>query len=146
MTVGVDPGGPGANDGTDGRRESGPAGTGERGRLRLTPRVRERLQRMADADDERCGYLLGPPAEGDLATAVVPTRNVSVSPWRFGISEADASRVADRAAATGRALRAVFHTHPDGPPVPSAVDSRRAARSTLPWVIATRDGVAVVSA
>jgi proteasome lid subunit RPN8/RPN11 len=95
---------------------------------------------------EVCGYLLGRiedlEDDGDPAVWTVDrllsVRNGSCAPTRFSIPSAEYDRVRVAARREGRAIRAVFHTHPDAPCRPSSADREAICRSAYPWVIAGR--------
>lgn len=69
---------------------------------------------------EVCGLLAGPP--GGTPTRHIPITNVAERPDRFDMAAAeliDAFRAMRQA---GEELIAIYHSHPFGPPAPSATD------------------------
>lgn len=90
------------------------------------------------APREACGLLLG---QGSRIDAFSETANVAPDPRRhFEIDPAVliAAHKAERAG--GPRLIGYFHSHPSGPPQPSATDESQAARDGRVWAIATPGG------
>lgn len=85
-----------------------------------------------DAPDECCGFLLGVEDAVDEAS---PARNLTRSPTRFLVDPEDHFAAIHRARATGRAVRAVYHSHPSGPPHPSPTDAAEISDPALIYVI-----------
>lgn len=82
---------------------------------------------LAERPLEGCGLLLGD-RHGDLATVIEarPARNLQASTTQYEI-EPEAVLAADqRARASGQLLLGAWHSHPGGPPVPSAQDRAEA--------------------
>ena len=108
---------------------------------------RDHLRQIADAAEaaypgECCGLLVGRPrANGDVEVARVhPSANLGKSPERF---EIDPRLWVDLSRALGKGpLRVVglYHSHPDGPAQPSAVDLEAAWGEELVWVIVSVTG------
>jgi proteasome lid subunit RPN8/RPN11 len=108
---------------------------------------RAELRRIADAAEaayprECCGLLVGTQHQnGDIEiTRVLPSRNLGKRPDRFEIDPqlwVDAAR-----AYRGGATRVVglYHSHPDGPAQPSAVDLEAAWGEELVWLIVSVAG------
>jgi proteasome lid subunit RPN8/RPN11 len=95
----------------------------------MSPAILEAAERHARAEypREACGLIVGDTYQ--------PCRNEAADPEQeFAIS----TRVYLEAEATGD-LRAVIHSHPDGPHAPSGADSRAQAASGMPWVILPLD-------
>jgi proteasome lid subunit RPN8/RPN11 len=69
---------------------------------------------------EVCGLLAGPP--GEAPARHIPITNIAARPDRFDMDPAeliDAFRAMRQA---GEELIAIYHSHPFGPPAPSATD------------------------
>ncbi|HZU63060.1 MAG TPA: M67 family metallopeptidase [Novosphingobium sp.] len=83
---------------------------------------------------EACGLLLGP-AQGPIR-AVVPCANVAADPARHFEIDPAALIAAHRAArGGGPAVLGYYHSHPEGPPVPSATDRAMACGDGRIWAI-----------
>ncbi len=89
--------------------------------------------------EECCGILLG---EGDAINAALPARNLHPEPrTRFEI-DPQALVDAHRAARSGGAkVLGYYHSHPEGPPHPSATDRAQAAHDGLIWAIICKDAI-----
>lgn len=77
---------------------------------------------------EACGLLLGR-SEGDRVRVLesAPAGNVAPSPERaFELAPADFVSAVRRADLLGLSVVGTYHSHPEGPAVPSAVDRARA--------------------
>lgn len=85
-----------------------------------------------DAPDECCGFLLG---EEDAVDEACPARNLARSPNRFLVDPEDHFAAIHRARATGRIVRAVYHSHPSGPARPSSTDAAEMRDPELIYVI-----------
>ncbi|WP_095013399.1 Mov34/MPN/PAD-1 family protein [Tsuneonella mangrovi] len=82
---------------------------------------------------ECCGLLLG---EGERIKQVVPAPNVHPHPERHFEIDPQALIDAHRAERTGGAkVIGYYHSHPSGPPEPSATDSAMAAHDGRVWAI-----------
>lgn len=82
---------------------------------------------------EACGILLG---EGGRITAARPARNVHPSPHTHFEIDPQALIDAHRAArAGGPAVLGYFHSHPQGPAIPSATDRACASGDGRVWAI-----------
>jgi proteasome lid subunit RPN8/RPN11 len=81
----------------------------------------------ASLPNEGCGLLLGQ-RDGDAAEIVfaLPARNILASPHRYEIEPEAVLAAERRARATGQLLLGAWHSHPDGPPEPSATDRAEA--------------------
>ena len=94
-------------------------------KLLLPVRVWERVvaQARAEAPQECCGLLAGSRNGGVLLAAeAFPLVNQLGSPTRF-VSEPDSLfRALKSARAQGLEVVAIYHSHPEGPPVPSRTD------------------------
>jgi proteasome lid subunit RPN8/RPN11 len=78
---------------------------------------------LAEAPLECCGLLAGTRAGGVLeAVAALPLVNQLASPTRFISEPAGLFKALRRAREMGLEVLAVYHSHPDGPPAPSATD------------------------
>ncbi len=82
---------------------------------------------------EACGLLGG---IGRRVLAVYPTRNALASPVRYRVHPEDLVRVMLDLEARGWALVGIYHSHPHGPPVPSATDITEAYYPDAVYVIA----------
>ncbi|WP_379547924.1 Mov34/MPN/PAD-1 family protein [Qipengyuania sp. DSG2-2] len=90
--------------------------------------------RSADPN-ECCGMLLGE-GEGDRVTAIQPAANVHSSPASHFEIDPQALIDAHRAArAGGPQVLGYYHSHPSGPPEPSATDRRSASGDGRIWAI-----------
>ena len=88
---------------------------------------------------EACGLLLG---AGGRITEAQPTANLHPSPETHFEIDPQALIGAHRAArAGGPELIGYFHSHPHGPPAPSATDRACAARDGKVWAIIAGDDV-----
>jgi proteasome lid subunit RPN8/RPN11 len=81
----------------------------------------------AELPNEGCGLLLGERSGSKANIAeVLPARNTLAAPDRYEI-EPEAVLAADRRArAAGLLLLGAWHSHPDGPAVPSSTDRAEA--------------------
>lgn len=82
---------------------------------------------------EACGLLGG---IGRRVLAVYPTRNELASPVRYRVHPDDLIRVMLELEARGWELVGIYHSHPHGPPVPSAIDVAEAYYPEAVYVIA----------
>jgi proteasome lid subunit RPN8/RPN11 len=110
--------------------------------IKVTSAILARLRDEAERalPDECCGLLLG---DRDRIVEVRRTANVAANPRaRF---EIDSQALIDAERATRRGglqVLGYFHSHPDGPAVPSATDRAQAAHDGRLWVIVGNGGVA----
>ena len=83
---------------------------------------------------EACGVLLG---EGSRITRAVETTNIHPEPATHFEIDPQALIDAHRAARSGDGPQVIgyFHSHPAGPPAPSATDRACAARDGRVWAI-----------
>ena len=82
---------------------------------------------------ECCGILLG---EGDRVTGIAPARNVHTAPeTHFEIDPADLILAHRAAREGGPQVLGYYHSHPSGPPEPSATDRAHAAGDGRIWAI-----------
>ena len=112
-------------------RDSGGAGDG----LWLTPAQREAILAhvAAEAPNEACGLLSG---HGGRVEQVHPGRNVEASPVSYLMDPTEQVRILLEIEAAGRELSAIYHSHPAGPPIPSATDVAQAYYPEAVYVIA----------
>jgi proteasome lid subunit RPN8/RPN11 len=108
---------------------------------------RDGLRQIADAAEaaypgECCGLLVGVQHKNGVheVKRVTPSRNLGKAPDRFEIDPqlwVDVTR-----AHRGGAMRVVglYHSHPDGPAQPSAIDLEAAWGEELVWLIVAVDG------
>jgi proteasome lid subunit RPN8/RPN11 len=92
-----------------------------------------RLRAWAEAarPRETCGLLFGVRA-GDVADAV-PLANLAPEPDRFDLDPAGFVRADAAARERGLRVVGVWHSHPAGPPAPSAHDLAGARRGERGW-------------
>ena len=76
-------------------------------------------QAIAGVPLEQCGLLIG---DGDRVVRAHPAGNADRSPTRYTIEPADHFAALRTARADGLAVIGAWHSHPAGPPVPSATD------------------------
>ena len=104
--------------------------------IAVTSAVLEALIDAARAayPNECCGLLFGTP---DAVEAFRAAANVHPTPATHFEIDPQALIDAHRAMRRGGAARLVgyFHSHPSGPPEPSATDRARAARDAMIWAI-----------
>ena len=90
------------------------------------------------APQEACGLLLG---RGRRVDSFARTANVAADPCRQFEIDPVALLAACRAEREGGPeLIGYFHSHPAGPPRPSATDEAQAARDGRVWAIGTPQG------
>jgi predicted GIY-YIG superfamily endonuclease/proteasome lid subunit RPN8/RPN11 len=116
--------------------KSGPStGSGRTG-IEITSEALAAMRAHAAAahPHEACGILLG---EGARITAAVPTANVHPAPETHFEIDPQALIDAHRAARSGAAPQVVgyYHSHPHGPPEPSATDRASATGDGRIWAI-----------
>ena len=87
----------------------------------------------ASAPEECCGLLVG---TGDRVERAVPTRNLRASRDRYLVDPAEHFAARRAARAEGLAVVGAYHSHPDGPLRPSAVDLAEAFETGFVYVIA----------
>jgi len=122
--------------------------------LRLDPAVRDDLFAHAreGAPDEVCGVLAGTHGDGgahgdDASTAVASARatNAAAHPrTRYELDPAEQLALMRDLEAGGDEVVGFYHSHPRGPPAPSAVDAREATWEGYSYVIVSLDGEPVV--
>ena len=112
--------------------------------MRISRQLLNRIAEHAAATypGECCGLLVG---RGDEVLAVEPTRNARAPECddRFEIDPVDHVRVFEAARGGGWQIVGCYHSHPDGLPVPSAIDRRHAQAFGGPFgylVVAIQDG------
>lgn len=97
--------------------------------IRLSPALRDAIVAHCRRalPNEGCGLLLGHRSGAQAVVAeVLPARNMRDSPQHYEI-EPEVVLAADRRArAAGQLLLGAWHSHPDGPAVPSATDRAEA--------------------
>ncbi len=115
---------------------SGEGGQGARG-IRLSPSAVATIRRHVEATypEEACGGLVGlGDGDGDIRVqAGLPITNSQEAERerRFLIGPADVMGLERCARASGLGVLGYYHSHPDGPPLPSAYDQDHA----WPWYI-----------
>jgi proteasome lid subunit RPN8/RPN11 len=103
------------------------------------PLLRRAEQAARDAyPEECCGLLIGNRAGARWTVRrLAPSTNVAEGDrrTRFEVDPAILLREQRRARDAGEALIGLYHSHPDGEPVPSAEDERRAWQADQAWLI-----------
>ena len=92
----------------------------------------------ATAPEEACGLLAG---ASDEARVVYPIANALRSPVRFRMDPREQLAAFKQIEAAGLDLVAIFHSHPNGPAVPSPTDIDESAYPVANLIWTTRDGV-----
>lgn len=104
----------------------------------LPPDLRAALPRLAAAarPREACGLLVGrATADGVALTGLAPSRNLADAEDAFEIDTAMQLALQRRLRGRGEAVVGVWHSHPEGAPVPSARDAEGAWEAGLAWLI-----------
>ncbi|MGH2521048.1 MAG: Mov34/MPN/PAD-1 family protein [Anaerolineales bacterium] len=78
---------------------------------------------QAGLPNEACGLLGG--VDG-VVRRVYPAENIRRSPWEYQLDPQQQVRAMLEMEAQGWELVGIFHSHPGGPPLPSATDVARA--------------------
>lgn len=115
--------------------------------VRLTAETLQMLQSDLGRDRavERCG-LIG--ARGAVGVSVYPVANISPTPaTRFEMDPRSQVAAMAQMDAQGEVLYAIYHSHPQGPPRPSATDVAEARYPALGFLIGVPcdEGVAVAA-
>ena len=79
---------------------------------------------VAQAPLEACGLLSG---KNGSVGAVLPVKNIARSTVRFRMEPKAQLRAFTQIESSGQEILAIFHSHPNGSPVPSPTDVREAA-------------------
>lgn len=93
----------------------------------------EILAHAAGSDEEICGILAGErngdaPSDESRVEAVHRATNVADTPaTRYVIDPEEQLRIIEEIEDGGREVVGFYHSHPEGPPVPSETDAERAA-------------------
>lgn len=95
---------------------------------------------VAGAPDEQCGLLMGGP---DVVLRAHPARNLDASPRRYTVDPVDHFAALRAARAEGLAVVGAWHSHPAGPPIPSATDLAEAAPDFLYLIVGLAPAPAV---
>ena len=104
-------------------------------RLWLKPEHTHELASLAlnGKPNEICGLVVG---RGFEATALVPLQNVSRTPqFRYEVDPVELSIQLPKIAKAGLDVIAIYHSHPNGDPVPSPTDIQEATWENTPYVI-----------
>ena len=111
--------------------------------LHLSPAVVAAIgaHARAEAPNEACGLLSGPPGQG-RATRYHAARNALASPYRYDVDGEDLVRIVHAVERAGGELVAIFHSHLASAAVPSPTDVRE-ARYPVAHVVASLTGPAV---
>lgn len=93
--------------------------------IRVRREILERLlaEAQRDPEVECCGLLAG---RDGIITALYPARNALASATRYEIAPEELFRLFRRMRAEGLELLGIYHSHPAGENVPSALDVERA--------------------
>ena len=97
---------------------------------------------LGSDDREICGVLAGTygPKESTVET-VHETENVAETPeTRYRIDPEDQFEILERIEEKGREVVGFYHSHPSGPPNPSATDADQATWTDYSYVIVALDG------
>lgn len=82
----------------------------------------------AGGDEEVCGVLAGEDGEHACVDAVHRASNVADRPrTRYRIDPEEQLAIIEAIEDAGREVVGFYHSHPEGPPVPSETDAERAA-------------------
>ncbi len=73
----------------------------------------------AQAPLEACGLLGG---RGEAVEVVIPVRNAAGSPVRYRMEPLEQLQAFEQVESAGMEMLAIFHSHPQGPAVPSPTD------------------------
>lgn len=99
--------------------------------------MRDAVKRRRNS--EACGLLLGQP--GLIAQATVAA-NVAAEPWhRFEIDPAHLFDLHRRARAEAFRILGCWHSHPQGPAVPSVHDREGVSDMGWLWLIVAEEGI-----
>jgi predicted GIY-YIG superfamily endonuclease/proteasome lid subunit RPN8/RPN11 len=123
------------------RKTNGPSTSSGRTDLEISAKALATMRAAAAAahPHEACGLLLG---EGARITEARETRNVHPAPATHFEIDPQALIDAHRAArAGGPQVVGYYHSHPSGPPVPSATDRVSASGDGRVWAIIAGDDV-----
>lgn len=102
------------------------------------------IAEAALSDREICGLLFGRAMRID---ARMPCVNVAADVYRaFEIDPSQLLQAHRSARAGGPAIIGHYHSHPIGPPSPSARDAQSAAPDGMLWLIAARSGAGLYRA
>ena len=98
--------------------------------------VREMIAHVQSAlPNEACGLLGG---RAGRVQAVYPGTNTEHSPVRYRMDPKEQLRAMDTIELAGRDVVGIFHSHPQGPPVPSSTDLAQAHYPDAVYVILAR--------
>ncbi len=119
------------------------------GAVHLAPDHLAEIEAAAEAayPEEACGLLIGAsdPARGHWVNAIAPSKNVARPPRtrRFEVDPVLRIELERRLRDAPEAVIGVYHSHPDGPAVPSETDTKMIFDLALVWLItAVADGIA----
>lgn len=95
------------------------------------PAYDEIFAHAAGSDEEVCGILAGDRGDGaeseSRVEAIHRARNVADSPrTRYLIDPEQQLRIIEAIEDSGREVVGFYHSHPEGPPLPSETDAERA--------------------
>jgi proteasome lid subunit RPN8/RPN11 len=87
---------------------------------------------QSELPNEACGLLGG---EGGTVRRVYPVENILHSPWEYQMDPQRQVEVMLEIEGAGWELVGIYHSHPGGPPLPSAADVARAYYPDSAYVI-----------
>jgi len=94
---------------------------------------------QAEVPREACGVLVA--QDGDGLTRWIPVTNAHPRPeHNYQFAPAEYLAIVQECDDSGERILAVVHSHPDGPPQPSAQDIAYAMHENLHWVIVDLTG------
>ena len=96
--------------------------------LRYKDYVAMRQHVAAEAPLEACGLVAGQAGE---SRGVFPIKNILHSPLAYRMAPAEQVRALTRMDANGETLLAIYHSHPEGAPLPSRRDVAEAAYDVI---------------
>lgn len=104
---------------------------------------RQILEEARAAHPAECCGLLEGTREGQRfrITALYPARNLSSDPHRFEIDPRDRIAAQRRAREQAMAVIGCYHSHPDGPAMPSIADRAGAGEDDFLWLIASGESL-----
>lgn len=93
------------------------------------------------ADEEACGLLAGTrDGERCFVNQVIPVANALHSPVRYRMDPHEQLAAFNRIDESGLELVGIYHSHPNGPPGPSATDLAEAYYPEAAYLIWSRSG------
>lgn len=96
-----------------------------------------REQVSNDAPLESCGLVAG---RGERAEQVCPITNMLASPVRFRMEPREQLQAFEAIEAHGLELLAIYHSHPNGPEIPSKTDLEESLYDVVNLIWSPRNG------